>query len=227
VGLLCAWAAAAGAPMMMAAWEREGAEAVREVSRQVARALLLIAAPAATGLALVARPLADVMIGEEMRAQAAAIMPWIALSGLMSGFVMFYASEAFALAKRTDLRAWLMAIPAAANLALNAVLLPRIGVMGAVYATVACYALALALLAGVGRKLAPLSWPWTDFAKVAGACAAMAIIVRLMPPVGGLPELTLKAAVGVAAYVLAAVALDAAGAREALQGFVSRRARQA
>jgi O-antigen/teichoic acid export membrane protein len=227
VGLLCVWAAAAGAPMMMAAWEREGAEAVREVSRQVARALLLIAAPAATGLALVARPLAEVMIGEEMRAQAAAIMPWIALSGLMSGFVMFYASEAFALAKRTDLRAWLMAIPAAANLALNAVLLPRIGVMGAVYATVACYALALALLAGVGRKLAPRSWPWTDFAKVAGACAAMAIIVRLIPPVGGLPELMLKAAVGAAAYVLAAFALDAAGAREALQGFVSRRARQA
>ena len=32
VGLLCAWAAAAGAPMMMAAWEREGPEAVREVS---------------------------------------------------------------------------------------------------------------------------------------------------------------------------------------------------
>lgn len=227
VGLLCAWAAAAGAPMMMAAWEREGPEAVREVSRHVARTLLLVAAPAAAGLALVARPLAEVMIGEEMRMQAAAIMPWIALSGLMSGFVMHYLSEAFALARRTDLRAWLMAIPALANVALNAVLLPWIGLMGAVYATVACYALALVLLGVVGRKLAPLAWPWADFAKVAGACAAMAIVVMLMPAIGGFPELAMKAAVGAAAYVMAALLLDAAGAREALQGFAARKLRRA
>ncbi|MDP3736205.1 MAG: lipopolysaccharide biosynthesis protein [Hyphomonadaceae bacterium] len=227
VGLLCAWAAAAGAPMMMAAWEREGPEAVREVSRQVARTLLLVAAPAAAGLALVARPLSEVMIGEEMRVQAAAIMPWIALSGLMSGFVMHYLSEAFALARRTDLRAWLMAIPALANVAMNAVLLPWIGLMGAVYATVACYALALVLLGVVGRRLAPLAWPWGDFAKVAGACAAMAVVVMLMPAIGGFPELAMKAALGAATYVMSALLLDAAGARGALQGFAARKLRRA
>jgi O-antigen/teichoic acid export membrane protein len=104
--------------MMMAAWEREGPEAMREVSA-LARTLLLIAAPAATGLALVAQPLSEVMIGEDMRAQAASIMPWIALSGLINGFVLHYVSEAYQLSHRTDLRAWLMLIPALANLALN------------------------------------------------------------------------------------------------------------
>ena len=227
VGLLCAWAAAAGGPMMMAAWEREGPQAVREVSRHAALTLLLVAAPAAAGLALVAQPLSEVMIGEDMRAQAAAIMPWIALSGLMSGFVMYYLSEAFALSRRTDLRAWLMAIPAVVNLGLNAVLLPWIGLMGAVCATVACYALALVLLGVVGRKLAPLAWPWADFAKVAGACAAMAIVVNFMPAVGGLAELMMKAIVGAAAYVMAALVLDAAGARMALQGFATRKLRRA
>lgn len=226
VGLLCAWAAAAGAPMMMAAWEREGPEAVREVSRHLARTLLLVAAPAATGLALVAEPLSQVMIGEEMRAQAAAIMPWIALSGLINGFVLHYVSEAYQLSRRTDLRAWLMLIPAIANMALNAILLPWIGLMGAVYATVACYALALILLATVGRRLAPLSWPWTDFLKVAGACSAMAIAVRLVPPFGGMTELLLKASVGAAVYVMAALVFDAAEARAALQQFASCRARR-
>ena len=226
VGLLCAWAAAAGAPMMMAAWEREGPEAVREVSRHVARTLLLIAAPAATGLALVAQPLSDVMIGEDMRAQAASIMPWIALSGLINGFVLHYVSEAYQLSHRTDLRAWLMLIPALANLALNAILLPWIGLMGAVYSTVACYALALLLLAGVARKLAPLSWPWRDFLKVAGACSAMAIAVRMAPSTGGMTELLMKASVGATIYVMTALVLDAAGARAALQQFTSRRARR-
>jgi len=225
VGLLCAWAAAAGAPMMMAAWEREGPEAVREVSRHVARTLLLIAAPAAAGLALVARPLSEVMIGEEMRAQAAAIMPWIALSGLINGFVLHYVSEAFQLSRRTDLRAWLMAIPALANVGLNIILLPTVGLMGAVYATVACYALALVLLAFAARKLAPLSWPWADFAKVAGACSVMAIVVQFLPAPGGFPELLLKSAIGAASYVMAALVFDAAGARVSLQQFLARRAR--
>lgn len=226
VGLLCAWAAAAGAPMMMAAWEREGPEAMREVSAHVARTLLLVAAPAATGLALAAQPLSDVMIGEAMRAQAASIMPWIALSGLINGFVLHYISEAYQLSHRTDLRAWLMAIPAIANVALNAILLPWIGLMGAVYATVACYALALLLLASVARRLAPLSWPWRDFFKVAGACSAMAIAVRMAPAAGGMTELLVKASIGATVYVMAALVFDAAGARAALQQFVSRRARR-
>jgi O-antigen/teichoic acid export membrane protein len=226
VGLLCIWAAAAGGPMMMAAWEREGAEAVREVSSHVARTLMLIATPAAAGLALVAQPLAEVMIGEDMRTQAAQIIPWIALSGLINGFVLHYVSEAFQLSRRTGLRAALMVVPAVANVALNIVLLPWIGLMGAVYATVACYALALLLLAVVGRRLAPLAWPWTDFLRIAGACAAMAIAVRLMPAPGGVAELSLKACVGALVYVLAALAFNAAGARAAAQQFILRRAQR-
>jgi O-antigen/teichoic acid export membrane protein len=227
VGLLCAWAAAAGGPLMMAAWEREGSEAVRAVSAQMARALMLIAAPAATGLALVAHPLCEVMIGEEMRVEAASIMPWIALSGLINGFVLHYLSEAFQLSRRTHLRAGLMAIPAVANVLMNVILLPRIGLMGAVYATVASYVLAFVLLAAAGRKLAPLSWPWLDFARVAGSCAAMAVAVRLLPSPGGLPDLLIKAGVGAATYAVAALAFDAAGARAALREFLARRVRQA
>lgn len=226
VGLLCIWAAAAGGPMMMAAWESDGPQAVREVSAQVARTLMLVAAPAATGLALVAQPLADVMIGEGMRAQAAQIIPWIALSGLINGFVLHYVSEAFQLSRRTGLRAGLMVIPAVANVGLNAVLLPWIGLMGAVYSTLACYTLALVLLAGVGRKLAPLSWPWMDFLRIAGACAAMAIAVRLLPAIGGLGELALRAGIGAVVYVLAALVLDVAGSRAATQQFLLRRAQR-
>ena len=120
----------------------------------------------------------------------------------------------------------MLVIPALANLALNALRLPRIGLMGAVYSTVACYALALVLLAVVGRRLAPLAWPWLDFLRIAGACAAMAIAVRLMPAPGGFLELFLKAGVGAATYVMAALVFDAAGARSALQQFSSRRARR-
>jgi O-antigen/teichoic acid export membrane protein len=227
VGLLCAWAAAAGGPLMLAAFERDGPQGVRQASAQSVRTLMLIAAPAAAGLALVSHPLADVMIAEDMRDQSAAIMPWIALSGLINGFVLHYLSEAFQIARRTDLRAGLMAIPAVMNVVLNAILLPRIGLMGAVYATVASYALALVLLALVGRKLVPLSWPWLDFGKIAAACGAMALVVMLLPAPGGMAELILKSAIGATIYVAASFVLDAAGARSALSSALQRRFRQA
>lgn len=216
VGLICIWAAAAGGPLMLAAWEREGEPGLKRASAQAARTLMLVAAPAAVGLALVARPLADVMIAADMRAQAATFMPWIALSGLINGFVLHYLSEAFQLARRTDLRAGLMVIPAIANLCLNAILLPQIGLMGAVYATVACYALAFVLLALSGRRLAPLAWPWADFGRIAAACAVMGVVVSLLPSPGGLPELILKAAAGALTYGFAVLGLDAGGARSAL-----------
>jgi O-antigen/teichoic acid export membrane protein len=187
---------------------------------------LLIAAPAATGIALVAQPLSEIIIGEHIRAQAASIIPWIALSSLINGFVLHYASEAFQLSRRTATRAGLMLIPALADLALNVILLPRIGLMSAVYSTVLCHALALVLLASVGRRFAPLAWPWIDFFRVAGACAAMAVAVRLLPSLGGFAELILKASVGALVYGLAALVFDAAGARAALQQFASRRARR-
>lgn len=218
VGLICIWAAAAGGPLMLAAWERDGREGLKHASAQAAATLMLVAAPAAAGLALVAHPLAEVMIAEDMREQAAAFMPWIALSGLMNGFVLHYLSESFQLSRRTDLRAALMAIPAVANLGLNVLLIPPFGLMGAVYATVASYALALVLLGVVGRRLAPLSLPMGDFARIGAACVAMAIAVQLLPAPGGLPELLLKAAVGACVYAAAAVALNAAGARAALGG---------
>ncbi len=227
LGLVCAWGAMAGAPMMLAAWERNGPEAMRAVSAQVARSLLLIAAPAAAGIALVAHPLAEVMVGEAMRDQAAHIMPWIALSGLINGFVLYFFSEAFQLSRRTGLRAALMLVPALMNVALNVILLPRIGLMGAVYATLACYALALVLLASVGRRFAPLAWPWSDFFRIALACAAMALGVAALPALGGFAELVMKASLGAVIYAAAVLALDAAGVRGLLQAAWTTRTRQA
>ena len=47
-------------------------------------------------MALVARPLAEVMIGEELRVAATAVTPWIALSALLYGMTAFNgASEGY------------------------------------------------------------------------------------------------------------------------------------
>ncbi|WP_293611181.1 lipopolysaccharide biosynthesis protein [Ponticaulis sp.] len=212
--MLCAWAAMAGSPLIMAAFEKDGKEAAEKAARSMAQSMILIAIPAAAGIALTAGPLAGVMIGEDLRAQARHIIPWIAFAGLFNGMLIHYFSEAFQLAHKTAERALIMLIPAGLNIVLNIILLPRLGLMGAVYATVGCYFAAVVLLALLGRRHVALPVPLADLGKVLIACAAMAGVVNLIPDLSiDLIELVLEAGFGVVAYALCVASLDAAGAR--------------
>ena len=102
-------------------------ELLKELSaRGMAQSILLIALPAAVGIAIVAGPLSEVMIGEDLREQARKIIPWIAAAGFFNGLLIHYFSEAFQLARKTAQRAILMLIPALANIGLNIVLLPSL-----------------------------------------------------------------------------------------------------
>ena len=217
--LICAWAAMAASPLVMAAYERGGAEAAAKESRGLIRTLLLIGVPAATGLALVATPLSEALIGEAVRDGARDIIPWIAFAGLLNGLIIHYYSEVFNLAHRTGELVLLMLIPAGANIALNLILIPQFGLFGAVLATLLSYGLGLGVLALVGRRLIPLPMPLLDLAKIAIAALAMCPVIWSLPAWGSWPELLLKAAAGGLTYGFVAFALDAGGAR----GFVSGR----
>ena len=222
IRLLCMWGAMAGAPLLMEGFEKHGATGVTAPGRSLVRMLVLISFPAAAGLALVAEPLADFMIGEELRDQAKLTIPWIAVAGLLNGLIIYYFSESFQLAKKTALRACLMMIPAVLNVVLNIILLPILGLMGAVYSTVASYAIALVIIAVVGRKFIPLPLPFRTIGLTSVACLIMAVAVHILPSWGGLPELLLKAIVGGAAYAIAVIALNAGGARELVQQIMGR-----
>lgn len=220
--MICAWAATAASPLLMAAYEKEGPEGTAKAARSMAQSIFLIALPAAVGIALTAGPIADVMIGEELREQARHIIPWIAAAGLLNGLLIHYFSEAFQLARKTGERALLMLIPALANIGLNIIFLPRIGIMGAVYATVGCYALGVILLALVGRRHVRLPVPAGDLAKTLLACLIMAGAVQLVPDMPALIELFVEAGVGAIVYAAAIVALNVANARNVLGQAVSR-----
>jgi len=215
------WLGMAGGPAAVAALERGGEAALHRTALDQARLMALIAVPAAAGVALVARPLSALMVGPSLAAQAAEVTPWIALSALFSGATTYYFHTAFTLGRRTRLLLLAMAIPAAVNLILALVLVPRFGLAGAVWATAASYGLGLLASALLGRRAIALPIPWLTLAKVGAATAAMALAVLAVPSFGGLIELGLKASTGGLVYAAAVLALDAGGARgrlvEALQ----------
>jgi O-antigen/teichoic acid export membrane protein len=207
------WIGMAGGPAAVAALEQGGHEALRKTALSQAAMLLVVTLPAAAGIALVARPLAQVMVGPELMAEAAAVTPWIAAGAFFAGITTYYLHNAFTLARRTGRQMVAVAIPAAANLVLCLVLIPRFGLEGAMWATAGSYGLGMVASFVLGRGCLKLPVPWKALAGVAVATAVMALAVSLLPALGGFPELFLKAGVGAAVYAAAVVALNPGGVR--------------
>ena len=218
------WLGMAGAPALISAFERGGQAGLTEAAREQASFMALLTLPAAVGLALVARPLAELMIGEELRTGAGHVTPWIAASGWLSGVTTYYLLQAFTLARRTPLLIVSMSAPALANVILNLVLIPRMGLDGALWATTVSYGLGAVAAWALGRRACPLPIPWDVLAKAGAACVAMALVVRLLPALGGVLELALKAGVGAAVYGVIVLGLDVGGLRGKLSGLIRRRA---
>ncbi|MET3666464.1 lipopolysaccharide biosynthesis protein [Caulobacter sp. 1776] len=218
------WLGMAGAPALISALERGGQSALTEAAREQAGFMVLLTLPAAVGLALVARPLADLMIGESLRAGASHVTPWIAASGWLSGVTTYYLLQAFTLARRTPLLIASMSAPAIANVILNLVLIPRLGLDGALWATTLSYGLGAVAAGALGRRACPLPIPWEILAKAGGASLVMAACVWFLPSPGGVLELALKAGVGAAVYGALVLGLDVAGLRGKLSLILRRRA---
>ncbi len=207
-------AGAALSPLILTALEREGAAAASARARAAFALLIALAAPAALGLAFVAEPLSTLMIGESLRVEAAYALPWLALAGLISGFNLYYWSEAFQLTRRTGLRALLMLAPGAAQLALTFFLAPIWGAAGAAMAAAGGALIGAALLASVGRTLIALPIDWRTAGKTLIACVIMAGALVLAPQGQSVVHLALTIFIGATAYVSAAISLNVLGARD-------------
>jgi len=218
------WLGMAGAPALISALERGGQSALTEAAREQAGFMTLLTLPAAVGLALVARPLADLMVGEGLRAGASHVTPWIAASGWLSGVTTYYLLQAFTLARRTPLLIASMSAPALANVILNLILIPRLGLDGALWATTISYGLGAVAAWALGRHACRLPIPWDVLAKAGGASLVMAACVSVLPSPGGVLELALKAGVGAAVYGGLILGLDVGGLRGKLSLILRRRA---
>ena len=219
------WLGAAGGPALVLALERGGKATLAEAAREQASLMLVLTIPAAVGLAMVAAPLSELMIGPAMAEGAARVTPWIAASGLLAGLTTYYFHQAFTLGQKTPMLLLAMAVPAVANLILNLILIPRFGLEGALYATLTSYGLGLGASIWLGRRSMALPIPWLTLAQAGGAAALMALAVSQVPASGGLVELGLKAGLGGAVYLGLMALLDAGHLRSrALQLFQARRA---
>ena len=213
--ILFIWLSMAMTPAAITAFEKQGSEESISIMKSYGASLLWIALPAATGIALVAKD-AGFILGEPVRAEAVTVMPLIAFAGLINGFINYYVQRAFMLSGKTSAFVWAMVPPVILNLGLNLWLIPRFGLMGAVYATVISYALGMVIAIVLARRNYPLPLPLKATAQVGFACAVMAtVILNLHFPESwtGPITLLLKAAIGGSVYLSVCLFINAADCR--------------
>jgi O-antigen/teichoic acid export membrane protein len=205
-------AGAAFSPLLLAAYVEQGRDAAREAAARLFVILAAVAIPAAVGLTLIAEPLATLVVGEALRAEAIHALPWLALAALAAGFNLYYWSEAFQLTKRTGLRALIMLAPGVVQLALTAALAATYGAVGAAIAAAAGALTGAVLLSLVGKRLVALPAPISSVLRAFAAAAFMAIMLAAAPAFDAF-SLALKVITGVFAYAAAAYVFDVAGMR--------------
>lgn len=214
LSIIFGWIGMSVMPVAVMAMERGGAAEARAVMVRNSKILLFLTLPAATGLAMIAEPMAALLAGPEFQGTAAQLVPWLALAGVLHGFANHFAAHPFLLLKRTDLLARTMALACVAMLVLNIALLPVIGLAGAVVASVGAHLVVLvARLVWASRIGLPAPIDLPTAAKALAACVVMALVIDAVPHPSGALALAVLIPVGAVSYAAAALVLDVAGCR--------------
>lgn len=182
--------------------------------------LLAILAPAAAGLAIVAGKLAFVVLGEEFRIEATALIPILALAWLFRSVTYQILHVSFQVKRKPGLMLAQGVVTLALNAVALAVLVPRFGLAGAAWALVLSEALGMIIGYCLTRWSYPLPLAPISFLKVGLATLVMAAPAYWLDRVliGNDPlDLALPAFAGVIAYGLAAYVLDIAAIRTRLK----------
>ena len=213
--ILFVWVSMAVTPVAVTALEKSGTEQSRQILKSYGATLLWIAVPAATGIALVSAD-AGFILGEGVRDNAVKVMPWIAFAGLINGCMTYYVHRAFMLSGQTQKFVWALVIPVILNLGLNVLLIPHYQLMGAVWATIISYMLAIVIATILGRQEYPLPIPFRAAVEIFGCSALMALAVLSLPLSGmtaGPITLIIKGVTGILVYLVACWIVNAADCR--------------
>lgn len=156
LGVLLAIVQVAAYPLAVRALEEHGPEAAQEQIRRNGELILCLALSGAAGLAVLAPYIAAVVVGAEFRETTASLLPWVGLAAAIGGIKAFHLDIAFHLGRKSQGLVASGAIAALTNVFLNILFIPRYGLLGAAWATMFAFALAMLTSLKFGRNIFPM-----------------------------------------------------------------------
>lgn len=168
-------------PIILKTYEREGDKKARMLLSTTIRMLLFLMIPITIGFISIKEEFATIFLGEAFFSSSLALIPILAFSILFLSIKSYYFDYTFQLTKTT----WLQTIPpliaAIINCILNYMLILKLGIVGAAYATLISYIAYLAFtvyLSGKVFKLPP--FPWALTAKITLSTLLMWYIISFL-----------------------------------------------
>jgi O-antigen/teichoic acid export membrane protein len=200
-------------PLLVRALERSGPNGARRQARQNIEILLAIALPAWGGFTVASGQIATVLAGPAYSAAVAGLLPLSGTAVFICALRTHYFSHAQLLTNKT----WTLLIASApaipVNIGLNALLLPTVGLMGAVWARLAAYVVALGISLWLCQRQFPLPFPLWGFAKASLATLAMSGLLHTLTFANNALGLIETILIGGVFYGLLAMIFDIGGLR--------------
>ncbi|HTT20935.1 MAG TPA: oligosaccharide flippase family protein [Candidatus Sulfotelmatobacter sp.] len=193
-------------PIYMRIWASDGAEKTSAfVSTSfnifIMAAAGVLAAIAATGHSIV------VLLASAKYAGADRLIPVI-LAGLLVYGANVFVAAGLLIHKRTSQMSGLLVIAAALNIALNCLLLPRMGLMGGAIATLLSYLTCILSLAWASNRILPLHTDVKTCMKYVGSAAFAWVIVSRFTFGSAIFDLLAKSALVFSVYLIALYIVD-------------------
>ncbi|MGH9876307.1 MAG: polysaccharide biosynthesis C-terminal domain-containing protein, partial [Nitrososphaerales archaeon] len=202
-------------PRITVAWEAGGVQAARQAMVPLSHAMLLVA-PLVAGLFIgLADDITQLVLGSAVQPDAARVMPWVAFAIVIGCLKSYFLDIAFQLAKVTHMQLRITVMMAVLNVALNIVLIPKFGVVGAAMSTAAAFSSGAVLSWWFGRRLGIYSARKRDVMSMTLAFLAIVLSIQLVPTsaYSGLADVILRLLAGLAGYVVAVMVTNLAGVR--------------
>jgi O-antigen/teichoic acid export membrane protein len=194
----------ASAPIVMELWEKQGPEKTGRFITEITHYYLIVAIPAAVGLSLVGKLAVSTLATEDFH-EGHKIIPLIAVSMLLMGLQRNF-QIVLLFHKKTTMIMRLLFLTSGLNIALNLLLIPKFGFLGAGCSATISYSCLTFLMVRASRRLLVWNFPWRTALKSFAAAGLMSLVVLGFLDMSSLPSpITLLVSVGLGACAYAGV----------------------
>jgi O-antigen/teichoic acid export membrane protein len=212
-------AAAAFSPLAVQIYANQGRDAVLSHLEECFEFLLAIVLPASVGFAVVSTQIADVVLGPDFRAMAAAAMPIVSIAVIFQVMTYQYLHIGFLLSERNSFYFWNTSLVLLVNLVVSYVLIGPLGAVGAAWGRLAAEFFGFASALILTRWAFPMPVPFLRLTRVLLATLVMAILLRSLQLAVTMTDkdaLAILLPSGLVSYVAMCWLLDVAKCRQRL-----------
>lgn len=167
-------------PAVTSAWDDGEQESLRKLYSAIFRWYSLVGIPAVVGLAVLSQPLLRLVSTVEVSNQGAYLVPLITFGFLFRGYdnPVAYIINA---AEENQVLAKILLIATGANVVLNILLIPQLGLLGAVIATLVAQIFIAVAIIRFGRRQIPFPIPADKIVRTAIASILMGAALFWIP----------------------------------------------